>query len=283
MSHLTRFSIGQSVKVQGAGLHTGKASTVRFRPAPPEHGIVFARCDLPSTPHIPAVVEAVTATERRTVIGRSGVVVHTVEHLLAAVAAHGVDDLLIEIDGPEPPITDGSAAAFFQALTDAGVVATGGRARRIQVPAPLTITEGEAGYRVGPGSGLHLTVTVESAHPLIGTQTVSYDITRREFARELSGARTFGFVHEVETLRAKGLIKGGNADCAIMLTETGLLGGTLHWPDEFARHKTVDLIGDLALLGARFAGEITATRPSHRGNVALARAIKRLEATRDGH
>ncbi len=283
MPHVTRSSITRFVEVQGVGLHTGEMSTVRFNPAPPEHGIVFARCDLPGEPRIPAVVEEVTATDRRTAIGRGSAVVHTVEHLMAAVAAHGIDDLLIEINGPEPPIADGSAASFFEALEEAGVTTTDERADRIYLSTPLTVSEGDSHYHVAPGADLHVTVTVESSHPLIGRQTVSYPITRLVFAKELAAARTFGFVDEVERLRARGLIKGGTSSSALVLTDTGLLGGALHWPDEFARHKTVDLIGDLALLGGRFTGAITATRPNHRGNVALARAIKRSEADRNGH
>jgi UDP-3-O-acyl N-acetylglucosamine deacetylase len=202
---------------------------------------------------------------------------------MAAVAAHGIDDLLIEVHGPEPPIADGSAAPFFDALQRAGIATTGEQANRIQLSEPLTVSDGDSHYQVNPSTDLHLTVTVESSHPLIGTQTVSYHMTRLVFASELAAARTYGFAHEVEKLRERGLIKGGNNTCAIVLTETGLVEGALLWPDEFARHKAVDLIGDLALLGGRLTGIITATRPSHRGNVALARAIKRSEADRNGH
>ena len=262
--------------MRGTGLHTGAATEAAFLPAPAGRGIVFRRTDLAGTPEVPARLTEVEAVERRTAIGRGEATIHTVEHLLAAVAAHEIDDLTIELSGPEPPILDGSVMPYFEALANAGPVAVGGEAAVLSVQAPFTVTEGDSAYVVAPGKALRLTVTIEWPHPLIGRQTGTYDVTAAAFAAELAPARTFGFSSEVAQLQAKGLIKGASAANAIVLDERGIAsGGTLRWPDEFVRHKAADIVGDLALTGARIRALVVATRPSHGGNVALAWALAR--------
>src|SRR6266540_4345984 len=204
--------------------------------------------------------------------------IHTVEHLLAAVAAHEIDDLTIELTGPEPPILDGSVQPYFEALAQAGPadLKGGGEPAVLTVQAPFTVTEGDSSYVVAPAKALRLTVTIEWPHPLIGRQAGSYDVTPDLFAAELAPARTFGFTSEVAQLQAKGLIKGASAANAIVLDERGIAnGGKLRWPDEFVRHKAADILGDLALTGARIRAHVVATRPSHGGNIALARALAR--------
>jgi UDP-3-O-[3-hydroxymyristoyl] N-acetylglucosamine deacetylase/3-hydroxyacyl-[acyl-carrier-protein] dehydratase len=246
-------------------------------PAPAGHGVVFRRADLPNRPEVPARLTEVEALERRTAIGHGANTIHTVEHLLAAVAAHEIDDLMVELTGPEPPIGDGSFRPYFEALTKAEPVDVGGAASVLSVTAPFTVTEGDASYVVAPSKTLRLTVTIEWPHPLIGRQSGTYDVTTATFDRELAAARTFGFTSEVEALKAKGLIKGATASNAIVLDERGVVnGGKLRWPDEFVRHKAADIVGDLALTGARVRAHIVATRPSHVGNVALARALARV-------
>jgi len=272
----TRRSIVRQVTVSGTGLHTGATTAATFVPAPAARGVVFRRVDLPGKPEIPARLTEIAALERRTAIGQGDQTIHTVEHLLAAVAAHAIDDLIIELSGPEPPILDGSFTPYFDALARAEPVDVGGTVDVLTVAAPFTVTEGDAAYLVAPAPGLRLTVTIEWAHPLIGRQSGSYDVTPETFARELAPARTFGFTSEVEALRAKGLIQGANGSNAIVLDERGVVsGGPLRWPDEFLRHKAADIVGDLALTGARIRAHIVATRPSHVGNVALARALAR--------
>src|SRR5207244_3004398 len=210
MSPPARRSIRKTASVRGTGLHTGVAAEATFLPAPAGQGVVFRRTDLPGRPEVRARLTEVQAVERRTTIGRGETTIHTIEHLLAAVAA------------------------------------------------------------------LRLTVTVEWPHPLIGRQAGTYEVTSEAFARELAPARTFGFAHEVAALKAKGLIKGASGANAIVLDEHGLAnGGQLRWPDEFVRHKAADIVGDLALTGARIRAHVIATRPSHGGNVALARALSR--------
>ena len=282
MSAGARRTIGQRASVSGTGLHTGARTEVTFVPAAPGQGIVFRRVDLPGAPAVPARLSEVAAVERRTALGAGAVTIDTVEHLLAAVAAHEIDDLTIELAGPEPPIGDGSVQPYFEALARAGIVEVAGEPLVLTVAAPFTVTEGDASYVVAPARELRLTVAIEWPHPLIGRQAGSYTVTPATFAAELARARTFGFAGEAAALQAKGLIKGASAASAIVLDERGLAdGGALRWPDEFVRHKAADILGDLALLGGRVRAHIVATRPSHAGNITLARALARA-ARRSG-
>ncbi len=270
-----RRTVTGRASLEGVGIHTGQASRVTFVAAEPGSGVVFRRTDLDGAPAIPAVLHSVSAVERRTALAANGAEVHTVEHLLAAVAALEIDDLLVEITGPEPPILDGSFRPFVEALRAAGPAEHGGEALELVVKEAFSLSEGESTYLVGPAPRLRLSTTIEFPHPLIGRQSASFDITPEIFARELAPARTFGFLREVEALRAKGLIGGGTVDNAIVLDEASVVSGPLHWPDEFVRHKAADILGDLALVGGRVRAHIVATKPSHRGNVALGRAIWR--------
>ena len=276
MAPIARRSIAHQTVVRGTGLHTGAATEATFLPATAGRGIVFRRTDLGGSPEVPARLTEVEAVERRTAIGHGEATIHTVEHLLAAVAAHEIDDLTVELSGPEPPILDGSVLPYFEALAKAGPTDVGGEPAFLSVQAPFTVTEGDSTYIVAPAKALRLTVTIEWPHPLIGRQTGSYDLTAASFLAELAPARTFGFTSEVAQLQAKGLIKGASADNAIVLDERGIAnGGKLRWPDEFVRHKAADIVGDLALTGARIRAHVVATKPSHGGNVALARALAR--------
>src|SRR5882672_4113896 len=276
MAPIARRSIAHQTVVRGTGLHTGADTEATFLPAAAGRGIVFRRTDLGGTPEVPARLTEVEAVERRTAIGHGEATIHTVEHLLAAVAAHQIDDLTVDLSGPEPPILDGSVLPYFEALAKAGPTDVGGEPVFLSVQAPFTVTEGDSAYIVAPAKTFRLTVTIEWPHPLIGRQTGTYDLTPASFAAELAPARTFGFTSEVAQLQAKGLIKGASAANAIVLDERGIAnGGKLRWPDEFVRHKAADIVGDLALTGARIRAHVVATRPSHGGNVALARALAR--------
>ncbi len=276
MSTAARRSIARPAEVQGTGIHSGAKTSVTFRPGSPGEGIVIRRTDLPGQPRIPALAANVSGVERCTALAAGDASVSTVEHLLAAVAAHGLDDLLIDLNGPEPPNGDGSAAAFFRALAGAGLAQVDGAPATIRVQTPLTVQEGDASYVVAPRDGLRLTVTIEWPHPLIGRQSGCYDITPEGFGADLAGARTFGFAAELDAVKAKGLGKGAVEGSGVLLSEAEVVGTKLRWPDEFVRHKTLDLVGDLALLGGRLQAEIVAFRPSHRGNVALVRALQRV-------
>lgn len=268
-----RRTIAREVSVEGIGLHLGRHCRLTFRPAEPEDGIVFVRADLPGSPRVPALVQHAVLTERRTQLGTGPEAMHTVEHVLSAVAGAEIDDVVIAMDAPEPPILDGSAAPFLEALTRAGPRDHDGTVEYLDVPEVVRIVDGESEYEAHPASSLELEVMIDFPHPLIGRQSGRYSISRESYARELAPARTFGFVHEVEMLRAKGLIKGASVENAVVLDEDGVIGTTLRWPDEFVRHKAMDCVGDLALAGRRVRARIVAVRPSHRGTVLLVREL----------
>ncbi len=277
-SNPLRRTLRRSASLEGVGIHTGARTRVTFQPAENGAGVVFRRTDLEGSPCIPARLSSVTGVERRTTLARDGAEVHTVEHVLAAVYGLGVDDVLIDLTGPEPPVLDGSFQPFVEALRKAEPVEAAGEPVQLTVTEPFTVTEGEARYLVGPAPRLRLSVMIEFPHPLIGRQTGTYDVTADGFAADLAGARTFGFMHEVEALRKKGLIVGASTENAVVLDDKGVVGSTLRWPDEFVRHKAADIVGDLALLGGRLKAHVVAEKPSHRGNVALGNAISRRAA-----
>lgn len=279
---MARQTIAKSVSLSGTGLHTGARTTLTCHPAEPGSGVRFQRVDLPGTPVIPVRVDEVEATERRTAIGHGNTTIHTVEHLLAAVGSLAIDDIILELNGPEPPIGDGSFEPFVALLVSAGVAEQEGDPALFEVRAPFTVVEGDALYVVAPnpGQGLRCTTTIEWDHPLIGRQTGSWDLTPEVFRREIAAARTFGFTREVAELKAQGLLQGASTENAIALSDTGIVGTALRWPDEFLRHKTGDILGDLMLVGGRIQAHVIAHRPSHRGNVALARAILRMATGR---
>ncbi|MDQ8171971.1 MAG: UDP-3-O-acyl-N-acetylglucosamine deacetylase [Gemmatimonadota bacterium] len=268
-----RRTIGGEASVEGIGLHLGQPCRLTFRPAPSGTGIVFRRTDVVGSAPVPARVDIAVEAERRTQLGSGPEALHTVEHVLAAVGALAIDDLEIGMDGPEPPIMDGSAAPFLDALRGVGVVGNGGRPDWLVLRKSIRVEDGESVYEAHPSLGLSLDVSIDFPHPLIGPQRMQCTVTTDSFARELAAARTFGFMHEVDALRAKGLIQGASTANAIVLDAAAAVDTTLRWPDEFVRHKTLDCVGDLVLAGARVRAHIVAHKPSHRGTVALVRAL----------
>jgi UDP-3-O-[3-hydroxymyristoyl] N-acetylglucosamine deacetylase / 3-hydroxyacyl-[acyl-carrier-protein] dehydratase len=269
-----RRTISRAATVTGTGLHLGVPCTLEFRPALSGRGIVFERRDLPSAPSIPALAGHAVLTERRTQLGEEPNAVHTVEHVLAAVGALELDDLVISLDGPEPPIMDGSSGPFLTALREAGILEQPGCVQFARLTAPVRFEEGESVYEATPSEHLELDVTIEFPHPVIGRQQFAGRVTAESFERELAWARTFGFVREVEPLRAAGLIKGASTQNAVVLDDQGVVENSLRSPDEFVRHKMMDCVGDLALVGARLRARIVAHKPSHRGTVSLVRAMQ---------
>ncbi len=270
-----RRTIARAIEVSGIGLHLGQQCRLEFRPAATGTGVVFRRRDQPDVAPIPALVRVAVDAERRTQLGSGSSALHTVEHVLAAVGALCLDDLEIVMDASEPPIMDGSAAPFLAALAEAGVVANGGRPDWLVLRRPLRVVDGDSVYEAEPSMDLSLDVRIAFPHPLIGEQEGVYHVTPALFARELAHARTFGFMHEVEALRASGLIQGASLDNAVVLDADGLRSGPLRWADEFVRHKALDCVGDLVLAGARVRAKIIAHRPSHRGTVAFVRELVR--------
>lgn len=276
---MTRRTVARSVWVEGVGLHLGVPCRLTLLPAPSGAGIMFRRSDLPGAPLIPARAENAVLTERRTQLGVDPVSVHTVEHVLAALFAGEMDDVVVELSGPEPPVMDGSARPFVLLLSDAGVAEQPGEVQYLRLRAPVRVVDGESSYVASPAPGLELDVTIDFPHPLVGRQRGCYRVTAGEFERDLADARTFGFLHEVDALRGRGLIRGASTQNAVVLGDDGVVENTLRWPDEFVRHKALDCVGDLALAGARVRARVVTTRPSHRGTVLLVRAMK--EAAKD--
>jgi UDP-3-O-[3-hydroxymyristoyl] N-acetylglucosamine deacetylase/3-hydroxyacyl-[acyl-carrier-protein] dehydratase len=280
---VTRNTLAGTAILEGVGLHLGEPCTLTFKPSSPGTGLVFRRTDIAGASPIPVAVEQVSASERRTQLGSGDNTVHTVEHVLAAVAALSIDDLSIEMDGPEPPILDGSAGPFLRALQTAGLAAHDGQPEILTLTEPVRIIDGESVYEAFPSDRLDLDITIEFPHLRIGRQTKRIEVTSDSFTAELADARTFGFVHEVEWLRSKGLIKGASVENAIVLDEKDIVNGPLRWPDEFVRHKAMDCVGDLALAGARVHARIVATKPSHRGTVTLVRELRRAGRIQSGN
>jgi UDP-3-O-[3-hydroxymyristoyl] N-acetylglucosamine deacetylase/3-hydroxyacyl-[acyl-carrier-protein] dehydratase len=272
MSAPRQNTIAGTLEMEGVGLHTGAVVRLRLLPAPVNTGIVFRRADLEGAPEVPATAAHVVSTDRGTTLGAGEARIHTVEHLLAAVAAAWVDNLLVEVEGPEAPAADGSARPFWNLLSGQ-LEEQDAPARVITVDEAFSLQEKDASYVVGPAKDYRVSTTIEFDHPLIRRQFGSFRVDE-QFGEEIAPARTFCPLSEVEGLRGRGLAQGGSLENAVVLDETGIHGGTeLRFPDEFVRHKMLDLVGDLALVGARIAGHVVAERPGHRGNVALAKEL----------
>jgi UDP-3-O-[3-hydroxymyristoyl] N-acetylglucosamine deacetylase / 3-hydroxyacyl-[acyl-carrier-protein] dehydratase len=271
-----RRTITREAGVEGIGLHLGQPCQIVFRPAPSGSGITFVRKDRGGT-RLPARADLAVLADRRTQLGEGDDALHTVEHVLAAVSGALIDDIDIEIDGPEPPILDGSARPFLEALDSAGVISNGGSADYLTVRTSFVHREGDSEYEVTPSDRLDLDVSIDFPHPLVGGQRGRWTLTPETFAAELAPARTFGFQHEVEMLRSMGLIRGGSTSSALVLDDNGVVENSLRWPDEFVRHKALDCVGDLALAGKRINARIVARKPSHRGTVTLVRELVRRD------
>lgn len=257
-------------------MHSGASARLTFSPADPDTGVRFRRTDLEGAPVVPADLDHVLDTDLGTTLAAGEAKVHTVEHVMASVGALGITNLLIDLDGPEAPIRDGSFRDYMQALRDAGETEQGPSVPRLEVSGPLTVegTEGQS-YVALPNDGLEISATIDFDHAVIGRQYGAFHIGPDGFGAELAPARTFGFMADAEALRARGLARGSSLENSVVLDDAGVMNeGGLRFPDEFLRHKVGDMVGDLALLGARLDARIVAERPSHSGNVALARRIR---------
>lgn len=269
-------TIGREVVLEGTGVHSGASAVLTFRPAPPDTGIRFRRVDLEGSPDVPATLEQVSGTDLGTNLGTGEARILTVEHVMAALAAQRIDNALLELSGPEPPIRDGSFLEYVQALDDAGAEEQDREARTIPVQDALTVREeGDESYVATPAEGYRISATIDFPHRSIGRQFGSFLIDPASFRQEIAPARTFGFREDAERLRARGLARGSSLGNTVVLDDEGVMNDDLRFPDEFLRHKVGDLVGDLALLGARVEGHVVAERPSHRGNIALAKALQR--------
>ena len=255
-------TIQRPVDVSGIGLHTAVPSRVRLVPAPPDTGIVFRRVDLDNF-EIEAHGRNVARVSYATSLMKKGVLLSTTEHLLAALYACGVDNVYVEIDAIEVPILDGSSQPFIEMLEVAGIRHLRRRRRYLKVLRPLELQDGERRMGIYPADEFRVHCMVDYAHPAIGRQEISLRVDRRSFSEVLARARTFGFLDELAKLRAVDLIRGGSLENAIVLTREGIMNGELRYPDEFGRHKTLDLIGDLALIGRPLLARVEAHKAGH--------------------
>ena len=276
-------TIRREGEVRGVGLHEGVEAVMRVRPAPVDHGVVFVRTDLASRPRIPVTAANLTERDRRTaLVGQEDAEVHTVEHFLSCCTALGVDNLEVEISGPECPGMDGSAQAFCALLDDAEIVEQDAARRSLSVPAPLALPIDGPGSLVALPSegGLTVTYSLDYGDAFPGAQAVTVKITPESFREQVAPARTFCLESEAEYLRSQGLGKGASYDNTLVIGKDGVIGNELRWTDEFARHKLLDVLGDLFLLGADLEGHVIAHRTGHAANLALVKALHEQEAGR---
>jgi UDP-3-O-[3-hydroxymyristoyl] N-acetylglucosamine deacetylase len=265
-------TIRRSVALEGIGLHSGKPAKITVSPAPPDSGIVF-RTGRDGQP-IPAAPESVINSHYATTIGRNGTRIQTVEHLMAAAAGLGIDNLQVEVDGTEVPAMDGSAKPFVGLLNAAGRTAQSARRRPIAIPQPVRVGSGNRWIQIVPAPEFRISYTLDNDHPAIGLQTLSWVPTEESFISEYAPARTYGFLEDLGTMRKHGLALGGSLDNAIVVGKRGTLNN-LRYRDEFVRHKILDLVGDLALLGRPLVGHVIARNAGHGLNFELVVEIQR--------
>jgi UDP-3-O-[3-hydroxymyristoyl] N-acetylglucosamine deacetylase len=248
----------------GIGLHSGLPAHMTIRPAVPDTGIVFIRRDVEKKVRIRAHIDNVVDATLATTIAQEGVKVSTVEHLMAAFAGVGVDNAEVELDAPEVPIMDGSSGPFNALLKNAGVRVQDRSKKFIIVRHPVTVTEGDRQATFLPSNDFKLSYTIDFRHPLISNQFYLIQISNGNFEREICRARTFGFLREYETLKSKGFARGGSLENAVVVGDSGILNeGGLRFADEFVRHKILDSIGDLWLMGAQVIGHFIGYKSGH--------------------
>lgn len=268
-------TLAKEASFAGIGLHTGKCVRMRFCPQPEGSGIFFRRTDLPGQPVIPASIEYVQATERRSVIGIGEAQVHTIEHVLAAIRAHDIDNLCIELSDAEPPVANGSAEAFVKMIEEAGVVEQDASIRIVDLKSPVAWSNDTIFLVALPYPGFKISYTLHYPQSsAIRSQYCSLEIDADSFRKEIAPCRTFSLYEEVSMLIDHGLIRGGSLDNSVVIKDDTIFSKeSLRFPDEMARHKILDLVGDLSLVGFSFRAHIIAVRSGHTSNVAFAKKI----------
>lgn len=273
------------VQATGVGLHTGKKVTLALRPAPVNTGVIYCRTDLNPPVNFQAEVKSVRDTMLCTcLVNEDNVRISTVEHLNAALAGLGIDNIIIEVDAPEIPIMDGSAAPFVFLLLDAGIKELNSAKKFLRIKESVQVTDGDKWAELAPYNGFSLDFTIDFNHPAINSSTQCYklDFSAKSFVRDISRARTFGFMRDIEYLQSKGLCLGGSFDCAIVVDDYRELNENgLRFADEFVRHKTLDAIGDLFMCGHNIIGAFTAYKSGHTLNNKLLQAVLEAESAWD--
>ena len=268
--------LADSFEISGIGLHSGVVTNVKTSPASPGDGRYFVRVDLPGQPIIPARLETVNQTVLSTQLGNDDLFVRTVEHLLAALAAMGVDDARIEIDGPELPLLDGSAKVWVAEMLKVGLISATSSPSRTPhlLEGPIWVYQGDSFVAAIPSSETRFSYGIDFDLPAIGNQWYSWSPSKESFVDAIAPARTFGLAHQIDDLRAKGLIKGGSLENAIVCGAQGWINPPLRFPNEPVRHKILDLVGDISLLGTFPVAHFIAYKASHNLHVQLARLLQ---------
>ncbi len=263
-------TLSKDVQFSGIGLHSGKTVCLTLKPAPINHGIKFVRTDLPDNPTIPARFNCVVDTSLATVIGSEGVIVSTIEHLMACLAGLSIDNVIVELDSYEVPVMDGSAGPFTSIIMDAGIQEQEAPRHFFVLKKPIELKQDGKFVGAYPDSTFKITCNIEFEHPIIRHQSCSIEVKDYIFEREISSARTFGFLHEVEYMKRYGLARGGSLDNAVVIGENGILNEDgLRYQDEFVRHKLLDCIGDFSLLGMPILAHIVTSKSGHAFNHAF--------------
>ena len=273
---LKQRTLKTTIKATGVGLHTGARVEIVLRPAAPDTGVVFHRVDLDPPVSIPADALHVGDTRLSSTLKRDGASISTVEHLMSALAGLGIDNLHIDVAGPEIPIMDGSAGPFVYLLQSAGIVEQESPKRYLRIVLPVEVKDGDRSARFDPFDGFKLDFTIDFPHPMFGSENrhVTIDFAEHSYVKEVARARTFGFMQDVEAMRAAGLGLGGSLQNAIVLDEYRVLNSEgLRYDNEFVKHKVLDAIGDLYLLGHPLIGQYTGYKSGHALNNAVARAL----------
>ena len=265
-------TLRRSVSCAGIGLHSGKRVSLSIRPAPAWAGIRFRRADLGGL-EVPATVQHVGGINYATGLSRDAVHIDTVEHLLSALVSLGIDNVLVELNSPEVPIMDGSAAPFVYLIHEAGVKTQSGARKYLKVLRPITMTRGDKRIALYPSDHFKVTYSIAYDHPLLRHQSRTIRLSEDAFVDEIAPARTFTFLKEVEMLRQQGLALGGSLENAIVVGDTGILNNGLRFDDEFVRHKILDVIGDMALVGHPIIGHLVAHRGGHALHTAFAAQV----------
>lgn len=264
MEQLRQRTIATETCVSGIGLHTGAPVTLRLRPAPENHGVTFRRLDIAGAKEIPARSHHVADTSLATTLGRDGVRVGTVEHLCSALCGLGIDNLKVEVDGPEVPILDGSAAPFVYLLRSAGIQEQKKQKQFLVIRRAVTVRDGDKVATLSPSTQFSVSTTIDFKHPLISDQHYRLDFSAGAYHRDIARARTFGFLRDVEALKKAGLARGGSLENAIVVDDFSILNPDgLRFPDEFVRHKILDAMGDVFLFGMPVIGHLRLHKSGH--------------------
>lgn len=284
VTHRKQRTLKQSVSFDGIGIHTGKNVSMRFCPAKESSGIVFKRVDLPSQPIIPATIEYVCDTARSTTLGVKEVLIHTVEHVLAALKAYEIDNLCIEVDNLEPPVGNGSSDVFVDMIEKAGVVEQAASLPIVKIAKPIYFSDGEVHNVALPADEFRISYTLNYPEPdLLKAQFHSVALTPEKFKNELAPCRTFSLYKEISILMDRGLIKGGSLDNAVVIKEDCVLSkGGLFFPNEMVRHKILDMVGDLSLIGFHFHAHVISLRSGHAANFGFAKNLYRYITAESG-